>query len=120
MAASLSATAVAATPPTLTMLPEVNSGTLIADDATPYTVTVTVSDVDGYNDIRCVRVLFDYTEANGDQTQGRGIMAWGKTDGDVAQYGGLGSWQTLRAAAVGISHGCLGRKPTSPSPPDHR
>lgn len=99
VAALLSAAVLAATPPTLSTLPQVNSETLIADDATPYTVTMAVSDVDGYNDIRCMRVLFNYTEANGDQTQGRGLMAWGKTDADVAQYGG--TWVLADAAGGG-------------------
>jgi hypothetical protein len=98
-AMSLAATAPAATPPTLTSPPQVSPAPVVADNTTPYTVTVTFSDVDGYNSIRCVRVLFNYTEANGDQAQGRGVMAWGKTDGDVAQYGG--SWVLGDAAGGG-------------------
>ena len=97
VAGSLLGAASAATPPVLTSSPQVTVTPLVADDATPYTVTVTFSGVDGYNDIRCVRVLFNYTEANGDQSQGRGLMAWGKSDADVAQYGG--AW--VLADAVG-------------------
>jgi hypothetical protein len=96
---SFSAAATAATPPTLTGSHQVNPSTLIADDVTSYTVTITFSDVDGYNDTRCVRVLFNYTEANGDQTQGRGLMAWGKTDADVTQYGG--AWVLADATGGG-------------------
>ncbi|HSW46467.1 MAG TPA: hypothetical protein VLM89_12940 [Phycisphaerae bacterium] len=86
--ASSAPRALAATPPTITGLPQVNASTLIANGTTQYTVTMTVSDIDGYNDIRCIRVLFNYTEAGGDQTNGRGYMNWGKTDADVIQWGG--------------------------------
>jgi len=89
----------AATPPTISSLPVVNASTLIADDTTPYTVTMTATDADGYNDIRCMRVLFDYTESGGDQTQGRGYMNWGKTDADVTQWGG--TWLIADATGGG-------------------
>jgi len=82
------AAALGAVPPTVSGLPVVNAATLVADGVTPYTVTMTASDNDGYNDIRCVRVLFNYTESGGDQAQGRGYMNWGKTDADVTQWGG--------------------------------
>jgi hypothetical protein len=78
----------ARTPPTLTSFPEVDASTVIADDATVYAVSLTFTDVDGYDDIRCIRVLFGYTEAGGDQANGRGYMNWGETDADVTQYGG--------------------------------
>ncbi len=78
----------AAQPPVLTGHPQVNAATLIADDGTPYTVSLTFTDADGYNSIRCIRVLFNYTEAGGIQTNGRGYMNWGKTDADVTQWGG--------------------------------
>ncbi len=89
----------AATPPTLTAPPQVDVPTLLADDTTPYTVTTTFSDVDGYNDIRCVRVLFNFTEANGDQAKARGYLAWGKADADITQFGG--AWVLADAAGGG-------------------
>jgi len=75
-------------PPAITTLPEVNTTPLVADNATPYTVSMTASDPDGYNDLRCLRILFNYTESGGQTSTGRGYLAWGKTDGDIAQYGG--------------------------------
>jgi len=75
-------------PPVITGWPEVDARTLIADDTTTYTVTVTVSDGNGYDDLRCIRVLFGCTEAGGDQTNGRGYLDWGETDADVTEYGG--------------------------------
>lgn len=78
----------AATPPSLSGPPAVSASTLTADDTTPYTVTTTFTDIDGYNSIRCIRVLFNYTEGNGDPSYGRGYMNWGKTDADVTQWGG--------------------------------
>ncbi len=86
-------------PPTLTSPPAVSTPVLVADGTTPYAVAVTFSDIDGYNDIRCIRVLFNYTQANGDQTQGRGLMAWGKTDADVTQFGG--TWVLADATSGG-------------------
>ena len=83
---SLACVAVAnASAPTITSLPAVNSPTVVADDATPYIVSTTATDPNGYNDIRCIRLLANFTEAGGDQSYGRGVMAWGKTDGDIAQ-----------------------------------
>jgi hypothetical protein len=66
----------------------VNAPTLIADNTTQYTVTLTFTDNDGYDDIRCIRVLFNYTEAGGNEANGRGYMNWGETDADVTQWGG--------------------------------
>ncbi|HPD29267.1 MAG TPA: thrombospondin type 3 repeat-containing protein [Phycisphaerae bacterium] len=85
--------------PIMTSFPVVNSSTVVADDATPYTVSTTFSDPDGYDSIRCIRVLFNYTEAGGDQSQGRGYMNWGKTDADVTQWGG--TWVIADATGGG-------------------
>lgn len=73
--------------PIITALPTVSTSRLLADDLTPYTVSMTVTDGDGYNDIRCLRVLFNHTESGGDQAKGRGYLAWGKTDADITEYG---------------------------------
>ena len=91
--------AAAATPPAISSLPVVNAAVLVADNTTQYTVTMTATDKDGYNDLRCLRVLFDYTEAGGDQAQGRGYMNWGKTDADVTQWGG--TWVVADATGGG-------------------
>lgn len=75
-------------PPVVTSLPELRTTPLVAP---PYTVSMTASDLDGYNDLRCLRILFNYTESGGQTSRGRGYLAWGKTDGDIAQYG---IWQS--------------------------
>lgn len=93
------AAASAATPPALTGLPQVNAPVLIADDTTPYTASLTFTDADGYNNIRCIRILFNYTEAGGDQAKGRGYLNWGKTDADVTQWGG--DWVVADATGGG-------------------
>ena len=88
-----------ASAPAITGFPVVNASTLVADDATPYTVTTTFTDADGSDSIRCIRVLFNYTEAGGDQADGRGYMNWGKTDADVTQWGG--NWVIADATGGG-------------------
>ncbi len=93
------ATAWAATPVTITGLPQVNASTLIADGTAPYTVTMTGTDVDGYANIRALAVLFDYTEANPEQAMGRGYMKWGRADEDVTQWGG--AWVVADATGGG-------------------
>lgn len=85
--------------PIMTSFPVVNSSTVVADDTTPYTVSTTFSDPDGYDSIRCIRVLLNYTEAGGDQNQGRGYMNWGKSDADVTQWGG--TWVIADATGGG-------------------
>lgn len=73
--------------PQLSAAPTVSSSLLIADDATVYTVTMAVSDGDGYSDIRDMRVLFNYTEADGDMSDGRGYLAWAADDSYLARWG---------------------------------
>lgn len=85
-----------AQPPQFTGMPAVNASTLVANGTTLYRVSTTVSDADGYDDIRCIRVLFNYTEAQGNPDNGRGYMAWGKTDADITQYGG--TWTLANAS----------------------
>ncbi len=85
--------------PAITGLPVVNASTLIADDTTQYTVTMTASDASGYDHLRCLRVLFNYSEANGNAALGRGYMNWGKTDADVTQWGG--TWIVADATGGG-------------------
>jgi hypothetical protein len=76
------------TAPQISTLPTISASKIVADDTTAYTVTMTVTDADGYNDIACIRVLFNYTFAAGDQTKGRGYMAWGLADSNITEYGG--------------------------------
>mgnify|MGYP005857132589 FL=1 len=99
LGATIALPASAATPPSISNLPVVSASTLIADDTTQYTVTMTARDVDGYNNLRCMRVLFNYTESGGDPSQGRGQMVWGRTDADVTQYGG--TWVIADATGGG-------------------
>jgi hypothetical protein len=89
LAVSMASLASAAnTPPSIASFPALNVATVVADNATDYTVTMTVSDPDGYNNLRDARTLFNFTEAGGTQTNGRGYLAWGPTDADITRYGG--------------------------------
>lgn len=72
----------------ITQLPKPNVTTMVANGTSSYQVAVTASDDDGYDDIRCVRALFNFSESGGDSNLGRGYFAWGKTDADITQYGG--------------------------------
>lgn len=74
--------------PVVTMYPTVSSNPIVADGTTQYTVSLTASDVEGYDHISCLRVLFNFTEAGGDTSKGRGYMAWGTTDAIITTYGG--------------------------------
>lgn len=85
--------------PTFATMPTVSAPTLVADDTTEYTVSMKVSDGNGYDDIRCLRTMFGYSEAGGDPSRGRGYLAWGKSDGDITQYGG--TWAIIDAAGGG-------------------
>jgi len=88
----LPVTAWANSVPQIVTMPAVSSNPLIADDTTVYTVTTTIRDADGYDDIRCIRTLFNVTEgknAGWDSSYGRGYLAWGAADSDIAQYGGV-------------------------------
>ncbi|MBI4580289.1 MAG: hypothetical protein HY718_11340 [Planctomycetes bacterium] len=85
--------------PVISSFPTLNSSALVADDTTEYTVVMTVSDVDGYNDIRDARVLFDFVRAGGDHARGRGYLAWGQADADITRFGG--TWVTADAAGGG-------------------
>ncbi len=80
-------------------MPAVSADPIVADGATAYSVTMTVSDGDGFNDLRAARVLFDYTESGGDASKGRGYVSWGLVDGDITQYGG--TWVIADAAGGG-------------------
>lgn len=74
--------------PALVNPPELSADIVVADNATTHTVTMTVSDADGYDDLRDIRVLFNFTEAEGNDAHGRGYLAWGKADSDITRYGG--------------------------------
>lgn len=91
-------TMVTATPPMITGMPAVSAPVLVADNATEYTVTMSASDPDGYNDLRELRVLFNYDES-AVQTKGRGYLAWAQADGDITRYGG--TWVTADATGGG-------------------
>ena len=72
----------------ISSLPVMSSSVLVADDTTQYAVTLTASGVAGYNDLRSIRILFDFTWSGGDTTKGRGYLAWGQADTDINNYGG--------------------------------
>jgi hypothetical protein len=93
-------TAVANNAPVVSSLPVVSAATLIADDATVYTVTTTATDADGYADIRDVRVLFNLVDYNFTTAQGRGYLAWGVTDADITKYND-GVWVPADATGGG-------------------
>ncbi|MGB9588519.1 MAG: hypothetical protein ACPL7O_10110, partial [Armatimonadota bacterium] len=76
-----------------------SSSLLIADGAKTYWVRTTISDPDGYEDIVDIRVLFNYTEAGGNQAIGRGYLAWALNDSYITRYGG--SWTLANANGVG-------------------
>ncbi|HON64942.1 MAG TPA: hypothetical protein PLS23_00500 [Phycisphaerae bacterium] len=90
---------VAAVAPFFQSMPVVSANPVQADNSTIYTVTVTAGDPDGYDDIRDVRVLFNYTEAAGNTSLGRGYLAWGKTDADITRFGG--AWTLAGATGRG-------------------
>lgn len=67
---------------------QVSPTPVVADGVSTYTVTVTGTDSDGYNDLRDMRVLFNFSEADMDPAEGRGYLGWGATDGDLTRFGG--------------------------------
>lgn len=89
----------AASPPEILSYPALSSTPVVADNSTVYSVAMTASDADGYNDLICLRTLFNYTEAGGDQSKGRGYLAWDKSDADITRYGG--AWTLADAAGGG-------------------
>lgn len=101
LAASADAAAAA---PEITTFPSLSVDAVVADAATPYTVQMTVTDPDGHADIRCLRVLFNYTESPQTGTYARGYLAWGTSDQDITRYGG--SWDLADAAGGGRSGQC--------------
>jgi hypothetical protein len=86
--ASAPLTARANNAPIITTYAEVNTSTVMTNGQTQYTVTMSASDADGYDDLRELRILFNYTESNGDPSYGRGYLVWGKTDDDITRFGG--------------------------------
>ena len=97
-----SAEAWANSAPIIEVWPTISSDPIHADDATVYTVTMTVRDDDGYDDIRGIRTLFNVTEgrdAGWDSSYGRGYLAWGVSDAEITQYGG--SWELADAEGGG-------------------
>jgi L-ascorbate metabolism protein UlaG (beta-lactamase superfamily) len=83
-------------PPTI-VRSSISSGTLLADNATQYTVSLTASDPDGPEDIADMRIMLLSRDVIASEN-GRGYLAWGQSDGDVSHYGG--TW-TLAGDAVG-------------------
>lgn len=94
-----SSAAFANVPLQISSMPVVSATTVVADDSTVYTVTMTASDADGYADIKCLRTLFDFTESGLDESVGRGYMAWGENDGWITTYGG--TWTLADATGEG-------------------
>ncbi len=65
---------------------------LIAGANDPYRITMSASDGNGGGEVRVMRCLINY---QGDQAgQYRGYLAWGKTEADIGEWGGLENWQT--------------------------
>lgn len=100
-----------AAPCEISGFPAFASAFVVGDGVTPAVVQITVTDPDGHSDIRCVRVLFNYTESPRSQTWARGYLAWGRTDSDIVQYGGTwnlaaanqGRWGQMESAWGGTS-----------------
>lgn len=71
---------------------EINSNLLIADDTSPYTVTITVRDDNGADHITDIRAMFhnggSFTSENA-----RAYFVWAKTDTDITSIGG--SWTLM-------------------------
>lgn len=89
------------TAPVISSMPVLSDDTLVANDGTVYTATLTATDADGYNDIRDVRILFNLVEyLDAPANQGRGYLVWGVTDGDVTYYND-GTWITAAATGGG-------------------
>jgi hypothetical protein len=95
----LCGTALAGSPPLITTMPVMSAGVLVADNTTQYTATMTVTDPDGYSDLRDTRMLFNFKESGGDPSLGRGYMAWGPSDADITRYGS--TWVTADATGGG-------------------
>lgn len=64
---------------------------LVADDATPYEVTITASDADGVDDIADVRITLD--DGTFESGYARGQLAWGASDADI--FSGGGEWMFM-------------------------
>lgn len=87
--------------PEIASLPALSATTLVADDTTVYTLTLTATDADGYADIRDVRALFNLIEEiQSPGGLGRGYLVWGVTDDDVNYYND-GTWVTADATGGG-------------------
>lgn len=63
-----------------------SSNVLLADESTPYSVTVKVTDGNGVGDIRSVRVIL-YNGSAWQASNGRGYLAWGQDDYDITDFG---------------------------------
>lgn len=74
-----------------------SSSSLIADNITPYSVTLNGSDPDGVADLVDMRILLDDGVFASDHA--RGNLAWGASDPDIAYYGG--QWTFMGEAAGG-------------------
>lgn len=85
--------------PQVAAYPQVSSSYVVADNTTPYTVTASVSDADGYSDIIDIRVLFNYSEADNDSAKGRGYLAWATTNNYITRYGG--TWVLAASGGFG-------------------
>lgn len=93
--------------PTIVSYPTVQTTPMVADNSTIYTVSTTIGDKDGYNNIVCIRVLFNFTEAGGDESKGWGYMAWGTSDSEITAYGS--TWSLAAASGGGRWGYCADR-----------
>lgn len=91
-------TLVTANSATLTSV-SLSSPTLIADDTTPYTVTLKASHPNGAAYINDMRIMFDLNFSA--PANARGYMAWGATTADVTKYGGT---MTVQGPAGGSGY----------------
>lgn len=77
--------------PTLSSL-TLSDDMLVSNDSTTYTITMQADDSNGGTDVRVMRCLFNYQGDNAGQY--RGYLSWGKTPGDITEWGGTTAWQT--------------------------
>jgi hypothetical protein len=63
---------------------------LIADGATPHSLTMRGSDLNGSADVKAMRWLINYQGDNAGAY--RGYVSWGQTVADIESFGGAGVW----------------------------
>jgi hypothetical protein len=83
----------------ISQFPTVNADVVVADGTTVYTVTMSATHPFGHSKIECLRMLFNYTQAGGDRSKGRGYLAWAINDSEITRYGG--TWTSQAAEGGG-------------------